>query len=237
PQRIWWCPAGPFTSLPLHAAGLYTPFGPEITLSDFAISSYTPTLSSLISATEDRSRVDFKLLVVTQPCTPGETPLPGTADKAKCIRQRAQSLPTVMLEGERATKEEVLRHSETCTWIHLTCHGLQNGRNSQLLLQDGGLKVSEIFKLPTTSQLEFVFLSACQTSTGEEHLPDEGLHMAGVLQMVGCRSVIGTMSSILDEKAPFISDMVYEDLFRQRLPEYTETARALHGAVQHLRSK
>ncbi|KAJ7239456.1 CHAT domain-containing protein [Mycena rebaudengoi] len=235
--RIWWCPTGPFAALPIHAAGLYTPYGPEITLSDFAISSYTPTLLSLISATEERPKADFKLLVVAQPSTPGASRLPGTIKEAEVIRRHAQFLPTVFLEGTAATRSEVIKHCETAPWVHLACHGVQNGTNSELLLQDGGLKVSKIFELPNTPQLEFAFLSACQTATGDEVLPDEALHIAGTLQTIGYRSIIATVFSIPDADAPIIADKVYEHLFRTNSPNYTEAAQALHGAMEHLRAQ
>jgi hypothetical protein len=47
--RLWWLPTGPLTFLPLHAAGVYT--GKEADcLSDYAVSSYVPTLSALAEA-------------------------------------------------------------------------------------------------------------------------------------------------------------------------------------------
>jgi CHAT domain-containing protein len=89
-----------------------------------------------------------------------------------------------MLDGTAATKAEVIKHCETCPWVHLACHGVQDGSRSKLLLQDGGLKVFKLVKLPFTPQLEFAFLSACQTATGDDKLPDEALHMASNLLMI-----------------------------------------------------
>ncbi|KZT24327.1 hypothetical protein NEOLEDRAFT_1067707, partial [Neolentinus lepideus HHB14362 ss-1] len=47
--RLWLCPTGPFSRLPMHAAGLYTK-GKADCLSDRFIVSYTPTLSALLNA-------------------------------------------------------------------------------------------------------------------------------------------------------------------------------------------
>ncbi|KAG2151292.1 hypothetical protein DEU56DRAFT_908150 [Suillus clintonianus] len=47
-SRIWWCPTAEFTLLPLHAAGPYEKN--KNNLSDIYISSYTPTLATLIRA-------------------------------------------------------------------------------------------------------------------------------------------------------------------------------------------
>jgi hypothetical protein len=52
--RLWWLPTGPLTFLPLHAAGVYTGKGAEC-LSDYAVSSYVPTLSALAEARSRRT--------------------------------------------------------------------------------------------------------------------------------------------------------------------------------------
>lgn len=48
--RIWWSPSGPFTSLPLHAAGSAARGGPHV--SDYVVSSYIPTINALRTARE-----------------------------------------------------------------------------------------------------------------------------------------------------------------------------------------
>lgn len=67
-SRVWWCPTGKLVELPLHAAGPYA--GEEKNLPDIFISSYTPTLSSLIRArrglsTGSRSK-QSKILAIGQ---------------------------------------------------------------------------------------------------------------------------------------------------------------------------
>jgi len=54
-SRIWWCPTAEFTLLPLHAAGPYEKKSKN--LSQFYISSYTPTLAALIHARQHVSQV------------------------------------------------------------------------------------------------------------------------------------------------------------------------------------
>jgi len=65
--RLWWCPTGPLSLLPLHAAQTYDPVrGSDIGVIDHVISSYTPTLRALRSAA-DRCPVrrrDASMLVV-----------------------------------------------------------------------------------------------------------------------------------------------------------------------------
>ena len=50
--RVWWCPTGPLTSMPVHAAGKYSrtgtrPTSPADTVSGRVVSSYIPTLGAL----------------------------------------------------------------------------------------------------------------------------------------------------------------------------------------------
>jgi hypothetical protein len=49
--RIWWCPTGPLTLLPIHAAGNHRVAGEAVL--DRVISSYTPTLRALLEARSD----------------------------------------------------------------------------------------------------------------------------------------------------------------------------------------
>lgn len=66
-SRIWWCPTGALGLLPLHAAGPHT--DGKKNMSDIFVSSYAPTLSSLISARSTRENVTRRrgrILVVGQ---------------------------------------------------------------------------------------------------------------------------------------------------------------------------
>ena len=51
--RLWWCPTGLLTALPLHAAGRYAD-APGHTVLDRVVPSYTPTLRALLEATKTR---------------------------------------------------------------------------------------------------------------------------------------------------------------------------------------
>ncbi len=65
--RLWWCPTGPLTHLPLHAAGHYGPADAETkrALPDHYVCSYTPTVRALAThtSTEHAGATDA---VVTQ---------------------------------------------------------------------------------------------------------------------------------------------------------------------------
>jgi CHAT domain-containing protein len=87
------------------------------------------------------------------------------------------------------------------------------------------------------SQVDFAFLSACQTATGDEKLSEEAIHLAAGLMLAGYCGVIGTMWSIADGDAPVVAGHVYDELFDNTEPDSTKAALALHRAVRCLRQQ
>ncbi len=77
--QICWCTTGPATVLPLHAAGEHASSGKAV--SDRVISSYTPTLGTLIRARARPAPPRPKVLIVGVPDAP--TPHPSLASLTK----------------------------------------------------------------------------------------------------------------------------------------------------------
>ncbi|KAJ7651899.1 CHAT domain-containing protein [Mycena rosella] len=236
--RIWWCPTGPLTSLPIHAAGLYGEddiFGSK--LSDFVISSYTPSLTALIEGFRERphSQEGIQLLA-------GHSNIPGTGKEVDNIQRLSQAtadkIPVIQLVGNDATVESIQHGMKSSSWVHFACHGVQNisePTKSALLLTGGSrLTLSSIIKM-SLPQADFAFLSACQTATGTEALQEESVHLAAGMLLAGYRSVIGTMWAIGDDDAPQVAEDVYKHLFKTSPPDPTRAAEALHLAVGKLR--
>lgn len=237
PPRIWWCPTGPLTFLPLHAAGTYQSNEPGSQVWDFVTSSYTPTLTALLETSHITTLDEFKLLAIAQPTAQGHNPIPNTTKELIQIRKQAANLQVESLEGADATVKRVMQGMKESTWIHLACHGTQNAdtpTTSALILHDGRLELSQIVQTPLP-RADFAFLSACQTATGDKRLSDEAVHLAAGMLLVGYRGVIATTWSIKDDDAPFIADEVYSYLFKDQRPDRTKAAHALHHAVQKLR--
>ncbi|KAJ6548811.1 CHAT domain-containing protein [Mycena capillaripes] len=240
-QRIWWCPTGPFTSLPIHAAGPYgrdDVFGSK--LSDYVISSYTPSLAALIQGFRPRSeqQEQLQLLAVAQPSALGRTCLPGTRAEIKRIQESAQSkIPVCSLVAHEATLVRVEEEIMKSSWVHFACHGVQDRLSpteSALLLDENSqLTLSRIIEL-NLPHADLAFLSACQTATGDKKLQEES-HLAAGMLLAGYRGVIATMWSIMDNDAPQVAEDVYKHLFKTSPPDPTRAAEALHLAVRNLR--
>ncbi|KAA1472319.1 hypothetical protein DENSPDRAFT_778023 [Dentipellis sp. KUC8613] len=236
--RICWCPTGPLAFLPIHAAGLYDQPVRGYTTSDFVISSYTPTLSTLIPTSEPpvSGQRTPSILAVGQRNTPSLGSLPHTGDEIMKIRDNANGFQVHVLEDEDATVDRVREGMTKNNWLHLACHALQMSNSplrSAFYLHDGSLTLEELIT-KTASHTEFAFLSACQTSTGDEDLSEEAVHLAAGMQLAGYRSVIATMWSIKDEDGPVVADGVYSRLLLPK-PDSTRAALALHCAVKRLR--
>ncbi|KAL5478973.1 hypothetical protein ACEPAI_2260 [Sanghuangporus weigelae] len=209
-SRIWWCPTSVLSALPFHAAGPYQGAdGTEKYLLDDYISSYTPTIKSLITARSGVADGDGRMLFIA------DTKLPS-AKKEKDTIRRIRRIDKQLLD-DQATPEVVLRRLRRVQWVHFVCHGLLDEEpfNSSLMLSGGNLTLLDIARanLPNA---ELAFLSACHTA--EQHpkaAMDEVLHLSSAMQFCGFRSVIGTMWQLLDRDGPFFSLSIYTDLMRE----------------------
>ncbi|KAJ7339801.1 CHAT domain-containing protein [Mycena albidolilacea] len=252
PGRLWWCLTGPFSFLPIHAAGLYDGGIEAHCVSDYVVSSYAPTLTSLLNPPTE-TVAPFKMTALIQPNTPECSPLPGTEEELTRIQDQ---VPEKWLHSlgrtSQATVEAALVHLRESSIVHFACHGIQDRKNpldSGLLLTDGRLKVSELMRKNDNIKsqqktMTLAFLSACETAKGDDKLPDEAMHLAATHLFAGFRGVVATMWTIADSDGPKIADAFYAHLFKgcngnaeaPVLLDLTEAAEALHAAVAKLRA-
>ncbi|KAJ6516957.1 tetratricopeptide repeat-containing protein [Mycena vulgaris] len=246
-SRLWWCPTGPFTFLPIHAAGIYGPLGTDC-VSDYVVSSYTPTMATLLNH-PTQTASPFKMTALIQPTTDNCSDLPGTVEELARIRQQVPSQWLTSLgDATPATVDGALHHLQESLIVHFACHGTQDLKNpleTGLHLTDGRLKVSELMRGKSQKQsMSLAFLSACETAKGDETVPDEAMHLAATLLFAGFRGVVATMWTMADPDGPKIAGSFYEHLFKgcdananpPILPDLTKAAEALHIAIAKLRA-
>ncbi|KAJ7720183.1 CHAT domain-containing protein [Mycena metata] len=244
PTRIWWCPTGPFAFLPIHAAGVYEGDNPKC-LSDYAISSYTPTLDALLALPPPKV-LEPKMLAVIQPEIPGDhrLDLRFTLEELRMIEQHVPKTWLTKLGTKEGPTyvERVLSLLPEASFVHFACHGLQdlvNPLESALVLGDGNLTVSKIMQNPIQNA-SLAFLSASETAMGDEKVPDEAIHLAATMLFAGFRGVVGTMWTMHDEDGPEVVDVFYNHIFGtnpESHPDSTKAAEALHLAVNKLRTE
>ncbi|KAF5339999.1 hypothetical protein D9611_012370 [Ephemerocybe angulata] len=246
--RIWWCPTGPLSFLPIHAAGTYTSESTECVL-DYAVSSYTPTIAALIDRVRNTRPIQMDvsgLFMTCQSSAAGASHIPGTTTEVESIYDLAtkNGLRAERFDGSAITPATCLDSMEKFSSIHLACHASQDATNplgSRFLFHNGSLDLFTILQR-NLKDADLAFLSACQTGTGSEKLPDEAVHLAAGMLAAGYRRVVATMWAIRDEHAPAVATDFYQYLLDHKDPtdgsgfDGSHSARALHHATQRLRT-
>ena len=232
-ERIWWCPTGPLSLLPIHAAAYRE--------ADSVIPSYTPSLSMLIQARRPRDSTAnaARLLVVGMPDPPiytaGLGPLPGVVREVQAITDRLDGNCHILL-GEQASRGETLRQLPSYSWAHFACHGRQDLERptlGALYLHDAPLRINEISALDLRNA-ELAYLSACDTGTGGVVLFNEAINVATAFHYAGYQHVVATLWQIRDSTAAEVAAQVYHGLTASGALDSTEAATVLHDAVRDL---
>lgn len=234
--RIWWCPTGPLTLLPLHAAGYHGEGGSGASVLDRVVSSYTPTLRALLEARRPVAapKEDERMLIVALPDAPGQVPLENVPRERDLLVSLFGDRHTLL--DRSATTGAVRAHLPRHRWAHFSCHGSQNLADPSqggLLLRDGSLTIGDVSAQQHDG--EFAYLSACMTAVGGVALADEAITLAAALHFTGYRQVIGTLWAVHDQTAADVATMLYRDLTTSGRFDPAGSARALHAAMRNLR--
>jgi CHAT domain-containing protein len=177
--RVWWCPTGCFAHLPIHAAGTNGEW-----CSDYIVSSYTPTLSSLLNARKGYVPVkkqDVKALIAAVPrsFSPQWAELASTVEEVGIVKAALPegtliSIPSMddSADGDtdRVTVSALLDKLPETTILHLACHGCQDTENalgSGFVMSDGILTIESLMQVPLPRAF-MAFLSACETAKGDQ---------------------------------------------------------------------
>jgi hypothetical protein len=237
--RLWWCPTGLLTLLPLHGAG-YHDAGDGRAVIDRVVSSYTPTLRALGESAEawlepapDRS----DLLFVGVPDAVDQLPLTEVVAKERAFLTKRFPGGLTVLDGSEATVSEVSKELAAHRWAHISCHGHQDVNDPSgagFQLSDGRLTVTRISAARHAG--EFAFLSACKTATGGINLPDEVITLAAALSYTGYRHVVATLWTVNPRVVADVSEAVYSRLISDGAFHPERSAEALHHAVRGLRA-
>ncbi|MFI5496791.1 CHAT domain-containing protein [Actinoplanes sp. NPDC051859] len=230
--RLWWCPTGALTFLPLHAAGV-----PGDYLPDRVIPSYVTSLTDLTRARLPRPTCPPRMLAVGADHLPGQPPLPEVGRELDSLRQLLPPDQLTIHTGAHVTRAAVRAAMHEHSWLHLAGHTRpqpEQPTRTGVLLPDGPLTVLDLVDL-RPEHAELAYLSACITMLGSGSLTDEALHLPAVLQLAGYRHVIATQWHIQDHHAADVATAVYRQLIAGGRPDAEHAATALHHTLTELR--
>jgi CHAT domain-containing protein len=234
--RLWWCPSGPFTYLPLHAAA---------PLESKFIQSYTLTLNNLIHVNSQDQSLSIPAVLTaigvgkTSKHLEAIAELPFVDKELSTVASIFGSQACQLIDSQ-ATVDNVMKKIQSSSWLHLACHGHQDPSDplkSGLILYDGKLDLAEILNMDLP-QAKFVYLSACDTAMGDSKLTNEAMHLAGGFIAAGFQGAIGTLWSMSDAHGPKVAEVVYETILGEdKVPDVKMAAKGLHLAIQKLREE
>ncbi|MFF5496186.1 CHAT domain-containing protein [Streptomyces aquilus] len=241
--RLWWCPTGPFSGLPLHASAARDAL-PDRTLGaasalDLVVSSYTPTLTALHRAQAAVLPVSPRVLAVGLRDTPGLTQLGAAAHEVRAVREWAPGASE--LNDREATRVAVLAGIAGHDWFHFAGHAQQDPAaddNGALMCHDhreaGPLTMADIAECRSRGQSFLAYLSACETGRGRATLADQALHLAGALQSAGFAHVIASFWPVHSGTSLRVARHFYGGVDKAGAVHET-MARALDSAVRAAR--
>lgn len=170
------------------------------------------------------------------------SPLPSVLSEISSIKTAVGDENVVTLLNDEATLSNTVAALSRASWLHLACHGEQGNTQdplkSRIILFNGENLDLQTIIATSTPSAEFVFLSACETATGDADMSNESLHLAGGMLFAGFKAAIGTLWSINDADGPVVAQSVYSRIFVEgQTPTASRTAEALHFAIKDLRMR
>ncbi|MGP4020711.1 CHAT domain-containing protein [Saccharopolyspora sp. 5N708] len=228
--RIWWCPTGPASFLPLHAAGADGAPGTGLSVLERTVPSYTPTLQSLLHARQAEfpvePRRDPRVVLGSRASAPVE---------ARLLAQRWPS--TKVLELTEPTRATVLTALTEPGPVHFACQGTQRAHDcasGRLTGTDGTpIFLGDIAQLRTPA--EFAYLAANQVTVEQGVPPDTIALLLPLLQHAGFKHVVGPLWPV--EDGTTIIDALYTDMDDDGALDPSSAAIALHRVVRALRQQ
>lgn len=237
--RIWWCPTGLLTLLPLHTAGYHRDRRSGRTVLDRAVSSYTPTLRALLEARRSSAadRRSDRLLVVDAPDLPGLRRIDSAAERKALFDAFPDDRRTV-LDTAVATPSAVRNELPLHRWVHFSCHGSQDLADPSrggLRLRDGDLTVESVAAGHFDG--DFAGLSACKTAVGGVNLPDEAITLAAALHYTGYRHVVAALWAIDNSASAEVFSSLYRVIAVDGRMEPERAPGVLHEIVRRMRDR
>jgi CHAT domain-containing protein len=169
---------------------------------DFVVSSYTPTLTTLLRAQRTLvplNRRELSLALVAEKQAEDSTLeiIAGVDREVEHVAgvAKARNVKIVHQQTGSTTVVDTAAAMQTANIVHLACHGIQDvgdATQSGFGLGDGRLTIKKLMELKLDDAF-LAFLSACSTAKGDEDQPDQAMHLASAMLFSGFKSVVASM--------------------------------------------
>ncbi|OJJ88965.1 uncharacterized protein ASPGLDRAFT_115533 [Aspergillus glaucus CBS 516.65] len=243
--HIWWVTTFAMSFLPIHAAGIHGNRSRQ-TVIDRVISSYTPSIKSLVHIWErpvyDTSNVQPQhALLVSMAETPHQTPLPFATEDVTTIEPILNTMNLTVTKGIEHT-DEALKHMKYCKILHFAGHGLSSfthPANSCILTTDWETNPLTVEKLRRETLQDaspfLAYLSSCSAARSRFlHTADEAIHLITAYQLAGFRHSIGALWEVSDWHCVDVAKIVYETLREEKFTDRA-VALGLHRVTLYVR--
>ena len=250
--RLWWCASGTTSKLPFHAAGEGAEGVNSENVYDYAVCSFTPSLTALKIAQDCTapSEKDFNesMLAVSMPTTPGPGWVPLKAEEElRSIKDSSGLTPTCLTNPR---KFDVLERLSEHSIIHFICHGTsitKDPSSSALILGQQSANYVERLTVKELGAIglkkaRLAYLSACSTAENSSYeLSDESIHLASAFQLAGFSHVIGAFWEVKGRGAIPLAGLFYQNLIETFVEletfdsNHDVIAYALHNALCKVR--
>ncbi|KAF4564512.1 hypothetical protein EYR40_010677 [Pleurotus pulmonarius] len=220
PTRTWWCASVPFRRFPIHAATNYES-NPQEHLTDYMISSYTPSLSGLFDVGTRSSTTSRSGLLLLPPSSRYDDIM---AVSGTVPREQLTVLP------ELTDTERVLPQMMACAGIHVPARFFEV--REHIVERDEDLSLHRQL-LSERSFPGFAYFSTSPLATF--HCWDSSAYD---LLAAGFSSMIVPWTILSHEDAAAMTSAFYSELIQARGKlDFAFAAHALHAATVRIRNE
>lgn len=184
----------------------------------YLVEKYNVALTQGLQLFEPRPLAKSQLKALTAGLTQerfGFSPLPYVEPELKQIQTQLAS--KVLLNREFTSESLDREMQSSLPVVHLATHGQfsSQAEDTFILAWDESINVNELDNLlrtrdaSTTSELELLVLSACETAAGDDRAT---LGLAGVAVRAGARSTLASLWLVDDESTSILMNQFYQEL-------------------------
>jgi hypothetical protein len=196
---------GDFAFLPIHAAGIYTGPG-QVCCADYVVSSYTPTLTTLLDAPRARTVRQMRLITTATGWYPSiQSSYLATKEAQSVIglARAAGASAEAAPPSTSAANNLALIKLKAADIIHYAGHTVQDASEplkSRLCFDGSEISVHDLLEAKPVPPAFLAFLYDAAARESPQDVGHVG-HLAGAMLFAGFENVVTTASSVFAQSS------------------------------------